>query len=65
MQMYARRNLSLADAYTKALPSGPALDFCQIPLTLAHATLDVLAMGEHKLSRSAVLGLIEQVTGGK
>lgn len=65
MQMYGRRNLSLADAYTKALPSGPALDFCQIPLTLAHATLDVLAMGEHKLSRSAVLGLIEQVTGGK
>ena len=63
MQMYARRNLSLADAYTKALPSGPALDFCQIPLTLAYATLNVMALGEPKLSRSAVMGLIEQVTG--
>jgi farnesyl-diphosphate farnesyltransferase len=63
MQMYARRNISLADAYTKALPKGPALDFCQIPLALAHATLDVLALGEPKLSRSDVLELIEQVTG--
>lgn len=63
MHMYARYNLSLADAYTKALPCGPALDFCQIPLALAHATLDVLALGKPKLSRSDVLGVIEQVTG--
>lgn len=63
MQIYARRNLKLADAYTTSLPTGPALDFCQIPLTLAHATLDVLAHGESKLSRSAVLALISQVTG--
>ena len=64
MQVYARRNLLLADAYTKALPLGPALGFCQIPLTLAHATLDALADGEDKLSRSAVLALVEQVTSG-
>ncbi|HEY9848308.1 MAG TPA: phytoene/squalene synthase family protein [Leptolyngbyaceae cyanobacterium] len=63
MQIYARRNLKLADAYTTSLPSGPALNFCQIPLTLAHATLDVLAHGESKLSRSAVLALISKVTG--
>ena len=63
MQLYARRNLLLADAYTKALPLGPALDFCQIPLTLAYATLDTLARGESKLSRSTVLTLIEQVAG--
>ncbi len=63
MQRYARRNLVLADAYIKSLPTGPALDFCQIILTLGHATLDTLARGEHKLSRSAVLALIEQVTG--
>lgn len=63
LQKYARRNLMLADAYTKALPLGPALDFCQIPLALAHATLDVLAVGEEKLSRSAVLAVIGQVTG--
>ena len=63
MQGYARRNLTLADAYIKSLPLGPALDFCQIILTLGHATLDTLARGEHKLSRSAVMALIEQVTG--
>ncbi len=60
MQVYARRNLALADAYTKALPKGPALDFCKIPLTLAHATLDLMAMGGEKLSRSQVLALTEQ-----
>jgi farnesyl-diphosphate farnesyltransferase len=65
MRTYARRNLTLADAYTKALPPGPARNFCQIPLALAHATLDVLAHGEEKLSRSAVVALIAQVTGGK
>ena len=65
MQKYARHNLSLANAYTKALPKGPALGFCQIPLALAHATLDVLALGQPKLSRSAVVSLIEQVTGSK
>jgi farnesyl-diphosphate farnesyltransferase len=62
IQAYAQRNLILADAYTKALPPGPALDFCQIPLTLAHGTLSALANGKDKLSRSDVLALIEQVT---
>lgn len=62
MLVYARKNLTLADAYTKALPSGPALGFCQIPLTLAHATLDVLTLGKEKLSRSDVLALVEKVT---
>lgn len=60
LQVYARRNLVLADAYAQALPPGPALEFCRIPLTLAHATLDVIAMGEEKLSRSQVLALIDQ-----
>jgi farnesyl-diphosphate farnesyltransferase len=65
MQIYARRNLALADIYTKALPPGPALDFCQIPLRLAHATLNVLAVGEEKLSRSAVVALVKELTGSK
>ncbi|HHP7244620.1 MAG TPA: squalene/phytoene synthase family protein [Elainellaceae cyanobacterium] len=65
MRNYAHRNLNLADAYTHALPLGPARDFCQIPLALAHATLDVLAHGAEKLSRSAVVALIEQVTSRK
>ena len=62
MQGYARRNLTLADAYTNALPAGPALGFCQIPLTLAHGTLEALAHGKDKLSRSDVIALIKQVT---
>ncbi|MBD2563403.1 squalene/phytoene synthase family protein [Nostoc sp. UIC 10607] len=61
MQEYARRNLALAEAYTKELPTGPALDFCQIPLTLANGTLDALANGKEKLSRSDVFALIEQL----
>lgn len=61
MEAYARRNLALADAYTGALPKGPALNFCLIPLTLAYGTLDALASGKPKLSRSEVLALLEQV----
>jgi farnesyl-diphosphate farnesyltransferase len=63
MQTYARRNLALADRYIAALPEGPALEFCRIPLTLAHATLEALSRGEEKLSRSTVMALVEQVTG--
>ncbi|MGB3613596.1 MAG: phytoene/squalene synthase family protein [Elainellaceae cyanobacterium] len=63
MRHYARHNLTLADAYTKALPKGPARNFCQIPLALAHATLDVLAHGEEKLSRTAVHAVIDKVMG--
>jgi farnesyl-diphosphate farnesyltransferase len=65
MQQYARRNLALADAYNSALPPGPALDFCQLPLSLAYGTLDAIASGKEKLSRSDVLALIEQVSAGK
>ncbi len=60
MQAYAQRNLLLADSYTNSLPSGPARNFCQIPLTLAHATLDILTMGQEKLTRSEVMELISR-----
>lgn len=60
MQNYARRNLALAGTYTRALPPGPALDFCTLPLALAYATLDALARGEEKLSREAVLQIVSQ-----
>lgn len=60
LQVYARRNLYLADLYTKQLKPGPALDFCQIPLVLAHGTLDAIAMGKEKLSRSDVLDLVKK-----
>ncbi len=36
MQAYARQNLAKASAYVQALPAGPALDFCRIPLVLAY-----------------------------
>lgn len=63
LQKYARRNLALADNYTDSLPNGPALQFCQIPLALAHGTLDALANGKEKLSRSDVYALIEGLMG--
>ncbi|ACK70326.1 Squalene/phytoene synthase [Gloeothece citriformis PCC 7424] len=61
MHAYARHNLKLADYYTKSLPDGPALDFCKIPLALAYGTLEVLALGKEKLSRSDVMALVQQV----
>ncbi|UXE60645.1 MAG: phytoene/squalene synthase family protein [Woronichinia naegeliana WA131] len=62
MHQYARRNLKLADQYTKSLPNGPAQNFCKIPLTLAYGTLEVLALGKDKLSRSDVMALVNQAT---
>lgn len=55
---YARRNLSRGDIYVGSFPPGPAREFCRAPQALAYATLDVLARGEPKLTRSAVLELI-------
>lgn len=63
MHIYARRNLSLADTYTQNLPNGPAKDFCQIPLALAHATLNALALGQPKLTRNAVLDIVQRFSG--
>ncbi len=62
MFVYARNNLHLADQYTKSLPEGPALDFCKIPLALAHGTLEVLSLGKEKLSRSDVMALVERTS---
>jgi farnesyl-diphosphate farnesyltransferase len=60
MQIYCRRHLSYADAYIRDLPPGPALVFCKIPLALAYATIDALAEGKEKLSRSEVIHLISE-----
>jgi farnesyl-diphosphate farnesyltransferase len=62
MQRYARRNLTLADAYTAALPKGPALLFCRIPLALAHGTLNALSQGREKLSREDVIAIVGPLT---
>ena len=61
VQVYARRNLALAEAYTDALGSTPALSFCKIPLALAYGTLDIMAQGGTKLSREDVIRLVSQV----
>jgi farnesyl-diphosphate farnesyltransferase len=63
MDAYARRNLALADQYIAALPDGPALQFCKIPLILAHGTLDKMATGKEKLSRLDVISLLSSVLG--
>jgi farnesyl-diphosphate farnesyltransferase len=57
-EFYARQNLSRGDAYVEGFPAGPAREFCRGPQVLAYATLDTLARGEPKLSRSVVLELI-------
>jgi len=62
MDAYARRNLALGDAYNASLPEGALRDVCLIPATLAHATLDVLAQGQGKLSRQAVHDVVGQAT---
>jgi farnesyl-diphosphate farnesyltransferase len=60
LAFYARHNLGRANSYVDSLPSGPVKEFCIAPLTLAYATLDALARGEPKLSRSVVLSLTKQ-----
>jgi len=65
MHRYARRNLALADAYVAALPQGPALTFCEIPLALARGTLEALSKGQEKLSRGDVMAIVGQLTKGK
>lgn len=63
MFRYAQRNLTEADLYMKSIHPGPILDFCRIPVALAQGTLDVLASGEMKLSRSEVKEIVRQLTG--
>lgn len=64
MFIYTKRNLKLADEYIADIQPGPILDFCSIPLALAHATVQVLAAGESKLNRAAVLEIVSRLTKG-
>jgi farnesyl-diphosphate farnesyltransferase len=61
MSEYARSQLRQAEAYALTLPSAPFEALIHIPLALAKATLDALARGEIKLSRSAVFSILEQI----
>lgn len=58
MLAYTRRNLRLADEYTNELKKGPAKEFCKIPLALAHATANLIAVGGNKLTRDMVLKIV-------
>jgi farnesyl-diphosphate farnesyltransferase len=58
LQAYILRQFDLADAYMDQLPKGPIREFCRVPLVLAKATVQALASGESKLSRSRVLELV-------
>lgn len=62
---YATKNLSRGETYVQSLPGGPALEFCQVPLALAWATLQALAEGRNKLSRSEVSGIVGHLRAGQ
>lgn len=64
MYQYARHNLVQADSYMKTLPRSAFVRVIRIPLALAFATLEVLARGGTKLSRQAVLQIVQQLDGG-
>lgn len=61
MFAYTRRNLQLGQAYIEDLKPGPVLDFCRIPLALASGTLEALAAGKSKLSRTSVLEIVQRL----
>jgi farnesyl-diphosphate farnesyltransferase len=65
MFMYARRNLALADVYLEDIKPGPILNFCKIPIALAHGTLDALTEGKEKMSRAAVNEIVSRVVDRK
>ncbi|MBW7456211.1 phytoene/squalene synthase family protein [Paenibacillus sepulcri] len=63
MLIYTQRNLKLADEYIAELKPGPARKFCKIPLALAQATVNILAAGGSKLTRDAVLKIVNRLNG--
>jgi farnesyl-diphosphate farnesyltransferase len=62
---YATRNLGRGKAYVQGLPRGPALEFCQVPLALAWATLHALEEGRTRLSRPEVSGIVGRIRAGR
>lgn len=61
---YARASLARGDAYVNAFPPGAAQEFCRGPQVLAYATLDALARGESKVSRSVVVDFFRESDHG-
>ncbi|MGP1395914.1 MAG: squalene/phytoene synthase family protein [Inquilinaceae bacterium] len=63
MIAYCRDQLAQGDAYIAALPAGPALGFCRLPLALAHGTLGAIEDGRGKLSRVEVMTIAANAQG--
>ena len=61
MHQYAWSQLAAAEEYARAIPPAPFEALIHLPLALATATLDALARGESKLSRSDVLHILAQI----
>lgn len=61
MFSYARRNLEMADLYVKDIKNSSILKFCQIPLALAHGTLQALIDGKEKMSRLEVMKVVSRI----
>jgi farnesyl-diphosphate farnesyltransferase len=55
---YAAHWLGLARQYADTLPEASSYNFIMIPLALAEATLEALASGQPKLTREAVLAIV-------
>jgi farnesyl-diphosphate farnesyltransferase len=58
MQAYARINFKEFDDYLSELPETTFIDFVRIPRALALATLDAIAEGREKLTRTEVLQIV-------
>lgn len=58
MRGYAAHLLTRTEKYAETLPPKPFSYFIKIPLALAQATLKTLALGQTKLSRDAVMAIV-------
>lgn len=56
---YARKNLDEFDEYAQTLSKTSFVKFVSIPRALAYATLDALANGKEKLSRTEVVEIVQ------
>jgi farnesyl-diphosphate farnesyltransferase len=61
MHYYAHRNLANANDYLQTLPQSAFVRVIKIPLALALATLEVLSDGGTKLSRKAVIRIVQDL----
>lgn len=61
MIAYARKHLELTSQYMQSLQAEAFTYIIHLPLELAKATLDAIEQGQEKLSREAVLHLVQQM----